>query len=71
MNIKKLKAKCVEKGYTAGQLAKKIKIGRTAMSYKINQHKPHDTRRTLGTKLYESGMKNEEKKKKPTFTNLL
>lgn len=43
MNIKKLKAKCVEKGYTAGQLAKKIKIGRTAMSYKINQHKPHDT----------------------------
>ena len=35
------------------------------------EHKPHDTRRALGTKLYESGMKNEEKKKKPTFTNLL
>jgi DNA-binding helix-turn-helix protein len=40
MNKKKLKAKCVEKGYTDEQLAKKINIGRTTMSYKINQHKP-------------------------------
>ena len=40
MNLRKLKGKMIEKGYTAGQLAKKIGIGNTSMSYKMNQHKP-------------------------------
>ena len=40
MNLRKLKGKIIEKGYTAGQLAKKIGIGNTSMSYKMNQHKP-------------------------------
>ena len=40
MNLRKLKGKIIEKGYTAEQLAKKIGIGNTSMSYKMKQHKP-------------------------------
>ena len=40
MNLRKLKGKIIEKGYTAGQLAKKIGIGKTSMIYKKCQHKP-------------------------------
>lgn len=40
MNINKFKAKIIEKGYTAEKLAKKLGIGKTSMSYKMNDHKP-------------------------------
>ena len=40
INKNKLKAKMIENNYNAMQLAKKMGIGSTSMSYKMNGYKP-------------------------------